>query len=647
MKRSVPWLALAFLTGCDGGGDDGATKLEIVTASLPDVPLNATYDAKVEARNGAPPYTFSLSSGALPNGLELKPSTGQISGIAAQPGRAAFSISVADSAGQSVKKDLTLYVIPESLAIVTTMLPQGQEGEAYDQALVARGGVPPYTWSLDSGDLPAGIAVASEGRVMGTPTEAGGFDFMVKVADSEEGERLQMLHLFLVSEDPMITTSTVPKGRQGEPYSTTLIAAGGTPPYTWVHASGALPMGLSLANDGSLSGVPEESGDFSFTAEVTDSGLRTDMVGLTLRVVAPLAITTTSLPQVILGRSIDFLMAAGGGEPPYTWTLEGALPADITFTPEGRLSGTSSEVSTTELTIRVQDADGFRDSGLFELRVTDRYTFEVTPNTSFPPTCTGTVTSGINIPIEVTESMAIEDLDVGVALRYVNNGGTGVSNDELKVVLFAPNFEAQAPLCGDGAEIPGGYECFGNGGIGRTYDDEGAAADRPDRPLSAFDGLNAQGTWHLRVTVATPSCNRHGTVERVSISIRDDRSTDDYVVVRGYTRNNLLLAPWVRLTTGNDGGLDQHDIYLTATIYTVGLNGRKEGGKGDDEPNLVPLTWQLTGAPINGLTISNDGHVRAGAITGETTVTASGGGYVINVPLYVVPPDWNPSVREY
>jgi hypothetical protein len=484
--------------------------------------------------------------------------------------------------------------------------------------------------------------------VRGTPSEAGGFDFQVLVSDSEEGERLQLLHLFLVSRNPAITTSTIPKGRQGEPYSATLIAEGGTPPYSWEHAGGSLPAGLQLANDGSLTGVPQEAGDFPFTARVSDSGLREDMIGLTLRVLAPLQIITTSLPQILLDREIDFLMTASGGEPPYTWSVDGILPDGVMFDATGRLWGSSSTPGTTALTIRVEDADGFRDSGLFDLRVTDRYTFEVTPMTPFPPTCTSTNVSGINIPIEVTESMAIDDVDVGVSLRYVNNGGTGVSNDELKVVLFSPNLEAQAPLCGDGAEVPGGYECFGIGGINRTYDDEGAAADRPDRPLSAFDGLNALGTWFLRVTVATPSCNRDGTVERVTLSIRDDRDTADYAVVRGYTRNNLLLAPWVRLTTGSDGGLDQHDIYLTATIYAVGANGRREAGKGDDIPNPVPLTWQLTGAPIpGGTTISNDGHVRAGSITGETTITASGGGYVINVPLYVTPPDWNPSVREY
>ncbi len=650
MKRLSKELTLVFVLGLAtacSGGDEGANKLEVVTRSLPDVQLNATYDRKIEAKGGTPPYTFSISSGALPTGIELKAQTGQLSGIAAEPGRAAFQVTVADAGDQSVAQDLTLYVIPDPLSIVTTVLPSGKENTPYDQALVARGGVPPYAWSLDAGALPSGLSIVAGGRVMGTPSESGGFDFQAKVADAEDGARLQMLHLFVVSENPVVKTSTIPKAREGEPYSTSLIAEGGTPPYSWEHVAGTLPAGLQLANDGSLTGLPQEAGDFPFTARVSDSGLRQDMVDLVLRVIAPLEITTTALPQIIIGRSIDTMVTAQGGEPPYVWTATGNLPSGITFESTGHLFGTSPDVGVFPLTLRVQDSEGFRDSGLFELRVTDRYTYEVDPMMAFPPTCgTSTDVSSILVPIPVTDSMMIDDLDVGVTLTYTNvNSGANVPNDELKLQLVSPGSEAQAPLCGDGAEVPGGVDCLGSGGIDQVYDDEGAPVNRPDRPLSVFKGFNPVGTWYLRVAVATPSCNRSGVVENVTLSIRDDRQTDDYVIVRGFTRNNLIVSPFVRVTTGTDHALDQHDLYLTATIYSVGPNGAREGGAGDDVPNAVPLTWQWTGTPITGTTVSADGHVHAGAVTGQSTLTASGGGYVINVPLLVTPPDWNPRIR--
>lgn len=645
-RTSLLLLLVALLAACAGGdGDDDALGPSIVTDRLPDVRLNDSYDEKIEVTGGTPPYIFAVAAGGLPNGIELKVSTGQITGIAAEPGQKEPTIRVTDSAGKEASKKLPLYVVPDPFEVVTSVLPSGREAEPYNQTLVARGGVTPYAWSLEDGSLPVGLEVVSEGRVIGTPGEYGGFDFTVKVTDSEQTEQLQVLHLFVVSLNPVIQTSTIPKARQGEAYSTTLTAEGGVPPYSWDQVAGSLPAGVQLANDGSLGGVPQESGDFTFTAKVMDSRLEEAEVELTMRVIAPLTITTPSLPQLISGRSIDVTLEATGGEPPYEWSVEGDLPAGVTFEASGRLFGSSAEIGVHPLTVRVTDSEGFRDSALFELRVTDRFTYETTPMLAFPPTCTGTTVSYVTVPINVPDSYQVDDLDVEVTVDYGFNNGAPAVNDDLKLVLFSPGLEVQTPLCGDGAGVPGGMTCDGQGGIDKAYDDEGAAVNRPERPLAAFDGLNPQGDWWMRVAVIDPSCNKSGVLQRVILSIRDDRRTEDYVVVRGYTKNNLLLAPWVRITRGDDLALDEHDIYLSATVYSVGPNGIREGGKGDDVPDMVPLTWMVGGAPIPETTVTSDGHVRAGSLTGATTLTASGGGHVVNVPLYVVPPDWNPLVR--
>lgn len=647
-KTSGPLLLLLWTVGavaCAGGeGDDGLGP-SIVTTALPDVRLNENYDEKVGVTGGTSPYAFAVADGALPNGIELKAATGQLTGIAAEPGRSEFTIRVTDADEKQASQALAIYVIPEPLEVVSRVLPSGKEADPYDQALVARGGVPPYAWSLDGGLLPTGVEVQPEGRVSGTPTEYGGFDFTVKVTDSEEAERLQELHLFVVSLNPIIQTSTIPKAREGQAYSTTLAAEGGVPPYSWDLAAGSLPAGLQLANDGSLGGVPQEAGDFVFTARVQDSRLEEAEVELMLRVIAPLTITTTALPQLISGRSIDVTLEATGGEPPYAWSLQGDLPSGVTFEDTGRLFGSSTELGVHALTIRVTDSEGFRDSALFELRVTDRFTYDVTPMVELPPICSSTTVSYVSVPINVPDSFQIDDLDVQVRVTYEFNTGAPANNEDLKLVLFSPGLEVQTPLCGDGAGVPGGLDCDGQGGIDKAYDDEGAAVNRPDRPLAAFDGLNPKGDWWMRVGVAGPSCNKSGVLERVTLSIRDDRATEDYVVVRGFTHNNLLLAPWVRITRGDDLALDEHDIYLTATVYSVGANGIREGGKGDDVADMVPLTWMVSGGQIPETTVSSDGHVHAGSLTGATTLTASGGGHVVNVPLYVVPPDWNPLVR--
>lgn len=69
--------------------------------------------------------------------------------------------------------------------ITTTSLPNGRNGDAYSQTLVATGGQGSLTWSISSGNLPANLSLgASTGAITGTPTSAGSASFTVQVADS-------------------------------------------------------------------------------------------------------------------------------------------------------------------------------------------------------------------------------------------------------------------------------------------------------------------------------------------------------------------------------------------------------------------------------------------------------------------------------
>jgi subtilisin-like proprotein convertase family protein len=73
---------------------------------------------------------------------------------------------------------------------------------------------------------------------------------------------------------PDITTTTLPNGAEGAPYSQTLQAAGGTPPFTWSISVGDLPPGLTLDTaTGEISGTPDagSSDTYDFTVMVTDT----------------------------------------------------------------------------------------------------------------------------------------------------------------------------------------------------------------------------------------------------------------------------------------------------------------------------------------------------------------------------------------
>ena len=71
----------------------------------------------------------------------------------------------------------------------------------------------------------------------------------------------------------VMTTTSMPTGTVRVAYSATLLATGGTTPYTWSVASGSLPGGLALnAASGAVTGTPTNTGTFTFTAWVSDAG---------------------------------------------------------------------------------------------------------------------------------------------------------------------------------------------------------------------------------------------------------------------------------------------------------------------------------------------------------------------------------------
>ena len=161
------------------------TQLEISTVSLAAATQNADYSAPLVATGGTSPYTWSLLSGTLPPGLTLS-SGGIIAGTPTVAGTFTFTVGVADSsptpATASVQLSLT---IAGKVTITTSSLPAGSVDVAYSATLSAVGGVTPYTWTLASGSLPAGLTLSSAGAISGTPTTAGSSTFTVEVADSE------------------------------------------------------------------------------------------------------------------------------------------------------------------------------------------------------------------------------------------------------------------------------------------------------------------------------------------------------------------------------------------------------------------------------------------------------------------------------
>ncbi len=155
-----------------------------------------------------------------------------------------------------------------------------------------------------------------------------------------------------------LSTATV-----GRPYQFQLTAAGGGQPYTWTLASGKFPPGMLLeTSTGKITGTPGLPGNYSFTAEVKDSGIAQQQVAneiLTLSVgVAPLQIVTPALPGAVMSSPYALQMEATGGVPPYLWSVEsGALPSGLTLDAlTGRITGIPTETGSFSMTIQVTDS---------------------------------------------------------------------------------------------------------------------------------------------------------------------------------------------------------------------------------------------------------------------------------------------------
>jgi len=179
---------------------------------------------------------------------------------------------------------------PAALQVATTSLPNGQVGTYYWQQLAATGGQPPYHWSLNlsSNGLPPNLSLATNGVLSGIPATNGTFNFSVRVTDTLSTNADQPLSLTIIPAVLEVTTAFLPNATQNAYYSTTLTASGGQLPYSWSLAPGSasLPLSLTLAANGVISGTAAGTGTFPFIVDLTDAMATTKHQLLSLTVIS-------------------------------------------------------------------------------------------------------------------------------------------------------------------------------------------------------------------------------------------------------------------------------------------------------------------------------------------------------------------------
>ena len=263
----------------------------------------------------------------------------------------------------------------QNAPVVTTatQLPGAVVGSAYSQPLVASGGTAPYAWSVYNGTLPDGLSLTSDGILSGTPTTAGGNSFSVLVTDNVAATNGKLFTLTVASTPLSISTSAqLADGMVNASYQGTLVAAGGTSPYTWAMTAGALPAGVSLSSSGSLTGTPTAYGTFQFTAQVTDAGASTQSQAFTL-IVDPLPMVITShspLPTGAINLAYAQSLTMTGGAGPFTWTVSsGTLPPGLGLDVSGSITGTPTAAGTFTFVPQVEDSGARTTTQTFSLTI--------------------------------------------------------------------------------------------------------------------------------------------------------------------------------------------------------------------------------------------------------------------------------------
>ena len=381
MKRFALIAAFAALLVSAGAGSGSAASFVDSTPCpaqnqflvCPTGQVGQSYDIQLMARGGCDLYKWEIVNGSLPDGLTMT-TDGHITGrpnAATEvrpwvivhdllPSEGGYDWCIGDNHSE---RQFVFRVAP-GLLIDQNGVPGGTIGQPYSQQLSAQSvasinprssSAASATWNVQSGNPPAGLTLSSSGLLSGTPTAEGSYTFVVR-AEGGGGTTATATYTINVRQ-PLGLDASFGKSEVGIPITVQPTGTGGSGAYTF-SVKGALPAGVTLANDGTITGTPTVPGRYAFTLTVTDNESRSKSIGVTLVVKARLAFTTLKLKNATVGVAYRSKIVMSGGVAPLTWTVTGKLPKVFKVGRTGLLFGTPTKAGPYRFTVTVTDSLG-------------------------------------------------------------------------------------------------------------------------------------------------------------------------------------------------------------------------------------------------------------------------------------------------
>lgn len=422
-----------------------------------------------------------------------------------------------------------------------------------------------------------------------------------------------------------VGTTTLPKAITGTPYTTTLQATGGSPPYTWSlalfpgqTAASVLPAGLALASNGTISGTAAP-GCYSIWFPqfmVQDGAGRTAGVGLELDCVAPLTFSSNLLPDGNIAIPYSALFNTQGGDPPIQFTLtSGSLPPGITLDKTQALQGTPSTPGKYTFTVQASDSKTptLTATQMFTLTIDNNL---VLPNTSLPGAVQNVVyleqiqPAGGTPPYHFVlgqNSSLPPGLSLNTATGQVSGTPTTVTQNTMLITISdsAPQPASISPFVTLGVAPPLSFQTTtlpdGPRGIGYFGGNISLIGGRQPYTVQVSsgalpNGLTASASSFGNAINVTGVPSTNGTFQ-FTLNVSDSYETPNTA-----TQNfQIRVSDPISITGPGSAGILYNQSYSTSFPVTGGI---------------PPYTWQMSAVPPAGFTFDTTTGILSGTPTG-------------------------------